>query len=313
MLDILMATYNGERYLHEQINSIRNQKYKDWNLFISDDGSSDNTRYVIDEESAVDNRIHVVRTGIKHGNPKYHFLDLLSYSSSDYFAFCDQDDYWLSNKLSASMELMHQLEESYGKEQPLLVYGDMKVVDEQLNVICDSFFAYSGFRTGVDFSYLLTSNTAAGCTIIGNKALRDLVELSKPYFNDSRIMMHDWWLMLVAAAFGAIGLVSKSCVMYRQHEINSVGARHYSILNIPDRIVHFRRSANVYWSTVKQAELFYQIYGTMLSSGDNHKITTYIASASENRFSAIRNLWKEKLLKRKAMQRILQVAIILFR
>lgn len=102
-IDILLATYNGEQYIHEQIQSIITQKYTNWTLLISDDCSSDDTLNILREYEKMDSRIHIVSHGIRYGSAQANFMSLLSATTAQYISFCDQDDVWDSDKLSRTI------------------------------------------------------------------------------------------------------------------------------------------------------------------------------------------------------------------
>ena len=156
---------------------------------------------------------------------KASFAKLLEHSSSDYIMFCDQDDIWSPDKVKLTLEKMLELENMYGKDVPLLVHTDAKVVDGALNVIAESFWAYQNVypKNRETINRLLVQNVITGCTVMINKALADL---ALPISDDA--VMHDWWLALVASAFGRIGHVDQPTMLYRQHGGNVIGAKRWN-------------------------------------------------------------------------------------
>lgn len=312
MIDILLAVYNGADFLSEQIESIRCQDYTNWHLMISDDGSSDDSLLIIQKATNEDSRIEQIQTGTQHKNPRYHFLDLLARSRAEYFAFCDQDDYWESNKLSVSTARLKQLEQKYGKECPLLVYSDMSVVDEELNEISGSFMRFSGMdERGQDLEHLLSINLAAGCTVTGNAALRKLICEYTTDYEDSRILMHDWWAILLAICFGHVERIPGCYVRYRQHGTNSVGAKRYSMWNIPQKLVKLRDNEKNYWDTCRQASLLYALYGDIMPVQSSKIIMTYAESIHRPRLEVIVKFYRMKMMKLQSMQRIGQLVMII--
>ena len=136
MIDILMATYNGGKYISEQINSILNQTYKEWTLYIRDDGSKDNTVDIIDDYcKKYPGKIIRIKDDKLGLGAKLNFSELMKYSKSNYCMFADQDDVWLNTKIEDTMNKMIEAENIHGKETPILVHTDLKVVDGNLNII----------------------------------------------------------------------------------------------------------------------------------------------------------------------------------
>ncbi|WP_251545352.1 glycosyltransferase family 2 protein [Limosilactobacillus caecicola] len=214
---ILMSTYNGERYLKEQIESIRNQNYPDWQLYIRDDGSQDRTQDIIRNYTKQDARIHFFNESHVHNVGVVNsFMDLFEHTSADYYMFSDQDDYWLPNKVGATLQLMQQSEE---QGAPVCVHTDLKIVDADLNG--DELM--NGDDVWHQFTHLMFGNCITGCTMMVNSALKDYVEFDRLDIN--RIYMHDWWLALIAAAFGKVEYLNQPTILYRQHGDNVVGSK----------------------------------------------------------------------------------------
>lgn len=228
-IDILLATYNGEQYIHEQIQSIIMQKYTNWTLLISDDCSSDDTLNILREYEKMDSRIHIVSHGIRYGSAQANFMNLLSATTAQYISFCDQDDVWDSDKLSKTIRAIKQHEAL--SMQPVLVYTDLCVVDQHMRTLSKSYYTYMNInphRTAI--SQLLVQNVVTGCTMMINGLLRDLA-IKSTLIDQSRIVMHDWWLALLASVYGELVYIDSPTVFYRQHGDNSVGATKYSVKN----------------------------------------------------------------------------------
>jgi len=140
---------------------------------------------------------------------------------SEYYMCCDQDDVWLPEKIEKTVEAMEKLEK--GKEdKPLLVFTELTVVDGQMNVIAEKMAEYQSLDCkDTSFSRILMQNTVTGCTMLMNKKLRD--EALK-YSNINNIIMHDWWIGIIAAFFGDLYFLDEPTILYRQHGDNSVGA-----------------------------------------------------------------------------------------
>lgn len=215
---ILMSTYNGERFLAEQIESIRQQTYTDWQLLIRDDGSKDRTREIIQDFCQKDNRIHFVNPdSVENLGVIKSFFHLLKHQMSDVYFFSDQDDVWLPEKVEM------QLEEAikYDDNQPLLVYTDLKVVDQELNVVHESMIRTQSDHANTELLQEITENTVTGGVSMINQALADLWTGQEKY----DLLMHDWYLALLAAAFGHLVYIDRPSELYRQHSNNVLGAR----------------------------------------------------------------------------------------
>ena len=220
---ILMATYNGEKYLKEQIDSILNQTYQDFVLYIRDDNSTDNTNNIISEYiEKYPNKIVQVRDEKIAKGACNNFMFLLEHVYNlnifDMFMFSDQDDFWLEDKVEVVVNEYNKVE---NKEQPILIHTDLNVVDSNLNIMDESFIKYSNLDGNANkFNNYLIHNNVTGCTTFINKSLVDLTK-----FNVNNILMHDWYFALIASAFGKVIFIDKPTIKYRQHGKNVLGAK----------------------------------------------------------------------------------------
>ncbi len=220
-VQVLLATYNGERFLREQIDSILRQTYPHVGILARDDGSTDGTLGILTEYAhQLPERFRVVQ-GPPTGNAKWNFLHLLEASTADYLAFADQDDVWTTGKIELEMEAMNRLQHAHGSASPLLVFSDLSVVDEKLNTLNPSFWSDQGIRPENlrRLERLLMQNVVTGCTILLNRPLAQLM-LPMP----AQAHMHDWWVALIASVFGHAESLTTPTVLYRQHDRNVFGA-----------------------------------------------------------------------------------------
>ena len=291
-VDIVLATYNGERFLPELLRSIEAQTCRDWRLILRDDGSSDRTSAVIEAfRQRHGDRVRLLRDGREHLGASGNFAAALEASDADYFMFCDQDDVWLPEKISALLRSMREVERQYGAETPVLVHSDLIVVDDELKVLHPSFWRYSRlFDPAVTRcpQRVMLRNFAAGCAMIGNAALRRTA-LPVP----SEAQMHDWWVALVAAILGKIVAHEAPTVLYRQHQSNQVGAHPRRFLTIVGQIVRAPRSElqNISSYIVgirKQTEIFKLRYNAILDSSMQKLLSEFIDLPQ-------RTLWRRKL------------------
>lgn len=211
-IDILMATYNGEKYIEEQVLSLVNQTYSNWQLLIRDDGSTDKTLEILERLEKADNRIKILRDNKKNLGFNGNFEKLMKNSNSNYLMFCDQDDIWDKEKVEKTYNVMLKFEKEF---EPILVHSDARIVDEKLNII-EEFFVkkrakHKGLRT------VLFSNCVQGCTIMINRYLKDK---ALPFITS---MPYDYYLALLAEMLGERVFMDESLMYYRQHVGNVIG------------------------------------------------------------------------------------------
>ncbi|MBR5851259.1 MAG: glycosyltransferase family 2 protein [Bacteroidaceae bacterium] len=222
---VLLSTYNGEKYLAQQLTSLLDQNDVDVEILVRDDGSQDGTVALLDEWKRKDLLEWYTSDNLGPGKSFMHLLETAQ--PGNYYAFCDQDDVWMPNKLSMTMEKMKAVEQA-NPGKPVIVHTDMNIVDEKLDVIHDSFWRSSGLRPDVlrTFPYLCTCNSVNGCTILMNSIARELI-LEKYVEHD--IIIHDVICALTVSYHGGIiDYVDAPTVLYRQHSSNVVGAMAYS-------------------------------------------------------------------------------------
>lgn len=272
-IEILLATYNGERFLSEQIDSILAQDYPNLRVLARDDGSSDGTVAILEKyASQFPDRFRLMSPSAGTGHPKWNFLRLMEASTAEYVCFADQDDVWLPQKLTLTMQAMHRLERRYGKGLPLLAFTDLRVVNDQLETIVESYWKLHRIhpRQVDHFARLLGQNVVTGCTAMVN---RRLVELALHFPDEAD--MHDSWVALVASAFGAAEPVHAQTVLYRQHDRNLLGAGEFPNqikISGPDRHEEQRKR----WELMeRQAEGMLLAYGDQLSGNKLRVLKTF--------------------------------------
>ena len=219
---VLLASYNGEKYIEEQLDSLNRQTYQNFICFIHDDGSTDATNQIIDKycKEYPDKFKKIIAPGT--GGAKYNFMFLLNHvdQSFDYYMFCDQDDVWLPTKIKKTLDFMESTNKNV--ESPCLVYCDMKVVNQDLDVVDESFLKYNHLDTDkITLDRAIMKPFAAGCSMMINKSLANMSHIC----NAENIVMHDWWLMIIAASSGSIKKIPESLSLYRQHGNNTLGAQ----------------------------------------------------------------------------------------
>lgn len=152
MIAILMSTYNGSLFIKEQIESILKQTNKEWLLYIRDDGSTDDTRMILQEYAKKNpNKIHLLRDEFMNMGAGRSFMYLLKVVDADYYMFCDQDDVWMENKIERTYSYLRELEQKYGENTAIGVFTDLTVVDADLTVLMPSL--WKGDNRNPDFVY----------------------------------------------------------------------------------------------------------------------------------------------------------------
>jgi glycosyltransferase involved in cell wall biosynthesis len=274
-----MATYNGEKYVEEQINSILSSNYQDLELFIYDDGSKDNTVSILHNyENQYPDKVHVYQNESNLGH-LMNFMHALSATTADYVMFSDQDDVWNSNKVAITIKRMKHMEAQFSKETPLVVFTDAVVVDQNLNTLNRSFFCsghLNPYRT--DLGHLLMENKLIGCTVMVNAALRRVL-LSKPLPRKARF--HDWWIALIAASYGKIGFVKEGTLLYRQHGGNVVGDTGFAAY-VKNRLLGLQQQRDALDALYLQASEFLELYGDTLSDTNREIISNFAALPEKN-------------------------------
>lgn len=218
---VLLATYNGEQFLREQIESLYAQTIKDWTIYVHDDGSTDGTKAILDEYVEKKDNFVVLDYPSQKGASN-NFFSLLKRVNASYFFFADQDDVWMSNKMEKCLVRMLQIEKST-ISKPVLVCCDACVTDEKLKVVSPSLWersgAYPEFLT--NFNESAATPFVTGCTMLLNKAAKESVLWNVT----EKATMHDAFITLcVFKACGIVEPIRESLMYYRQHGENTLGA-----------------------------------------------------------------------------------------
>ena len=290
---ILLATYNGEAYIREMIDSVLHQDHQDMHIVLSDDGSTDGTPAILEAYAqAHPEKVTHYRSGLRFGNAQDHFLHLLrAFQDARYIMFCDQDDVWHPDKVSKTLRKMQETETD--PQIPALVHTDLRVVDRDLNVINPSFCSLSGFNGDrLDFHHLLMQNVVTGCTVMINSALAKLTCTTTV----QNILMHDWFLALLASACGNIGFLKESTIDYRQHGNNAVGAKNSRSL----RYIFHRIQSGIrkpLEDTARQAGILLRAYPEAFSATQQKMLSEFSTLYQKNKLSRIRFYCKYRMWK----------------
>jgi glycosyltransferase involved in cell wall biosynthesis len=272
---VLLSTYNGEKFLAEQLDSLLAQSHKDFILVVRDDGSRDRTVSLL-ESYAGDHpaRILLLPSDGENLGASGGFAFLVDYVlknkeslglQSAYMMFCDQDDTWYPQKIEKLLAAMLATEADNDSTLPTIVHSDLEVVSEQNTVIAKSLISYQGLEIERNtFPNLVISNLVTGCTALINESL---AEKALPIPENA--IMHDWWLALVATAFGKLVYLDIPLVHYRQHGNNTIGAKEFTkvsvvSMSLRSRILARKPSEHLIEVSI-QADEFNRRYGPQLS------------------------------------------------
>ncbi len=287
MVTVLLAVYNGERYLKEQLDSLLNQTFKNIKIIIRDDGSSDNSIDIINDYcSKYPDKVSCI-SGKPTGSAAQNFSKLLELCDDDYIMLCDQDDIWLPTKIEKTLAAMIKAES--GGTTPVLVHSDLTVVDHKLEVISPSFFDFYKLKqNNITLPRLLVQNYVTGCTVMINRALKQ-----KCGKIPNEAIMHDWWLALVAQIFGKLICINEPTILYRQHERNQVGAKaSYGVAYIKQKFSSINRVYKLYKATYTQAKQIFNQFGDMLSVSQKQIIELYCNIPKVNKIKRIYTIHK---------------------
>ncbi|HFU4174142.1 TPA: glycosyltransferase family 2 protein [Streptococcus suis] len=299
-VNILMSTYNGQQFLAEQIRSIQDQSYTDWTLFIRDDGSSDNTKEILKDFERQDSRIHLIDND-KSDNLGVikSFHKLVNHDRADYYFFSDQDDVWLPNKLELSLKET----KNYLADLPLMVYMDLKVVNQDLEIMTESMVKSQSHHANTELVQELTENTVTGGVAMINHALAEMWQ------ETDDILMHDWYLALLASAFGNLVFIDRPGELYRQHSDNVLGAR-----TLSKRFKKWIRPHilfAVYWDLIKNSQKQARHLLQMpLSQSNRELIEAFVTIMDKPMLERFRILRKYGLRKNKTFHTLVFTTLI---
>lgn len=218
-VDVVLSVYNGARYVEAQIVSLQAQTHRAWRLWVRDDGSSDDSWEVVAAMAGEDPRIRLYPQDGRNLGAAPCYGWLLEHLPADarWVFLCDADDVWLPPKIERTLALLLATEAR--APGPVLVHTDLTVVDDELRTLAESFWEMGGIAPHVTtFERVAVQNVATGPTLALNRALLERVTpipAASPH--------HDWWISLVAAAFGSIAALPEPTVLYRRHGGNVAG------------------------------------------------------------------------------------------
>ena len=300
MIDILLAVYNGERYLPALSRSLRSQSCGDFRVLCRDDGSRDGSAALLAGLERDDKRFRIIY-GASSGSASGCFFALLRSADSPYTMFCDQDDVWHGDKVEKTLRAMQEAEARYGADTPILVHTDLRVVDAVLREISPSMMDYQQLCPGEDsLPRLLCQSLVSGCTVMINAPLRHLIT-EHPAEN---CLMYDWWISLAAAAFGKIVYLPEATIDYRQHGGNQVGAQNSRSAAYILQKLRGGSAKSALAATCRQASAFAAAFGDILPKPQLELLRAYAALPEKSKLQRIRSIRRLGTLKCGTLRRL---------
>lgn len=301
-VEILLAAYNGEKYIREQLDSILQQSYKNWHLTVCDDCSRDNTYNILKEyEKKYPSKIKLTRNEKNSGSAKDNFFSMLKNTKSEYIMFSDQDDIWTKDKVKKTLEVM---EKNQKGDTPLLVHSDLKVIDEKGNVISNSMFKMQSLDSSkTAINQMAVQNIITGCTVMINKPLKELL-----YHTPKSVPVHDWWIGLTAAAFGRIIFIDEPLILYRRHKNNLCGPQDmHSASYLAKRMSKKENAAYMLKLGYDMCEEFSQVYKSRLSQKQYEILSRYGKMKGYNKLKKLKTIVKYRIWKKGLIRKAGQI------
>lgn len=318
MITVLLAAWQGAAYIEEQLDSILGQTCTQIRILVSDDGSVDGTREILERyqkeypnqiqlcHRSAERKNHDRKDGIPAAAGNFFWL-LEQVEDDEYVMLSDQDDVWKPTKAECLLSEMKRLEEVHGKTHPILVHSDMEVVDANLKVIHPSFFQYQKCNPKrTSFAELLVENSVTGGAVMMNRALLCLLR-ERP----AACEMHDWWIALTVSCFGTISYVNEPLYLYRQHGNNTLGAKETgSAADLKERIDRSEEVKKTYQNMAAQAHAFGQMYHDRMSKEQKATLRAYLALRYQSPVGRLRNIVKNRFYKSSKLQTLAQCVTI---
>lgn len=293
MIQVLISTYNGEKYLREQLDSVLAQTVDDISILVRDDGSSDGTVEILEQYRANHSNFSYYR-GENIGVTK-SFLDLYLHrdSNADYIAMCDQDDVWFEDKLEIAMQMLGDA------SQPRLYCGKPMLVNENLEPYSRTVFQS---QPKIKFGNAMIQNICVGCTMVINRGLTEVIGERFP----QECLIHDWWFYMVAVAKGEVVFDSTPHIYYRQHQGNQIGMDGRRIDLIKRQIRSFKRFKGTY---TKQLAKFLEIYDL----NEDHRALGELFVGTKTSFKCrVRVLFEKQIFRQGKLDTVVFKALMFF-
>ena len=268
-VQVLLSCFNGVRWIREQLDSLLQQSLTDLGILVRDDGSDDGTQAILEEYRQ--KGFLQWYTG-EHLGASRSFWHLLQNSTdADYYAFCDQDDVWDTDKLETAVRMLGQTDPAV----PALYCSDVRVTDSELHTVSRHMVK----EMPVDYAHALIRNAAPGCTFVFNHSARDVLKIYDA--EKSGLRLHDWTVFQIVACFGTVIFDPETHMSYRQHGDNAIGAHQHTFRAMLGKIPAFLNGPQTN-SRQRQAERLEQTYADRMGP-DARELTGLLAHYREDR------------------------------
>ena len=277
---VIMSTYNGEKFIREQLDSILAQTYKNIEIIVRDDGSKDNTVAIVKEYIQKHSNI-VLHEGENLGFIK-SFFELLTLAEADYYSYADQDDVWMENKIELAVKSLNALDD----EKPNLAFGNSDYYDEDMK-----FIGPGPKNKKVSFVKALFSCCGQGMTMTVNKKTRDMIIESTP----KTCFFHDWWTYLVCMGLGNVAYDNVTTVKYRRRKENATSEGQGYFRLLAWRIKHLLVDDGM--KDIKQQMINFREYYYYQLSDENKKIIKLFSERNTSLENTFRKFFYPKRLR----------------
>lgn len=291
---ILLSTYNGEKFLEEQLTSYVNQEYQNWYLVAMDDGSNDSSLHILNKfRDKYPSKVFVIQNEKNLGVNKAFEKLIKNAHDFDYYMFSDQDDVWAPEKINVLLSKLIKKEDALSQSTPILIHSDLKVTDQNLNTIYPSFWRAEKLNphNSKKLSKLLAQNYVVGCSTIFNKSLFGMLKESGI---PREVVMHDHWAALIASAFGEVDFITNKTILHRQHDKNDTGVKAKNLwrdLKKLFSIIFLKYDTGEYKKNsakmVKQANTLKNYFYNSLSKHNLTIINNFIKYSEDHSFNLI--------------------------
>jgi len=294
-IDICLATYNGEKFLEEQLQSIVHQTFGDWFLWVRDDGSSDSTHLILEKfKSKYPDKINIIYDDKGNLGFIQNFNEILKYTTAELIAFCDQDDIWIEDKLETLF--LHWTKDNFNKEKPVLIYSDFSYVNNQGAVVSNSFY---GSKEGKErllandsIIPFIMRGTVLGCIMLINRKLYQYAQDIPKDF----ILGHDKYFYAIANLFGQADYTPKTLVKHRIHASNTGGVKNKNLMYLLKASLRLKVTP-IYNNQIAVEQLLKQFY-TKLNDKQRANFEEFTNIHTKNIFSRIAYTFKAGIVKR---------------
>lgn len=278
---ILLSTYNGEKYVREQMDSLLGQKYKNIEIIVRDDGSSDNTKQILKEYAEANSNIKIIE-GRNLGFIK-SFFELLKLGNADYYAYADQDDIWFPNKIELAVNSLNNLDNT----KPNMAFSNVDYYDVEMN-----FIGAGEKNKTYSFTNSLYECVSQGMTMVINRKARDMILDNVP----SRCLFHDWWTYMICSSLGEVAYDDTVTVKYRRDKKNQTAEGQGFMAVLKWRIKNLFGKNGFLDIRTQQLEFKNNFYDKL--SDENKKIVDVFIREKYNFFRALKKAFYPKRIRR---------------